>query len=71
LQKALTKRKDRKSDEDDSKTVDERINILELESQDLDKKKKLFAEETMKTTDTMVKLEDDINNLIPYMVREK
>jgi len=67
----LTKRKDRKSDKDESKSVDERINILELESQDLDKKKKLFAEETMKTTDTMVKLEDDIKNLIPYMVREK
>lgn len=67
----MTKRKDRKSDKDESKSVDERINILELESQDLDKKKKLFAEETMKTTDTMVKLEDDIKNLIPYMVREK
>jgi hypothetical protein len=60
-----------KSDKDDGKTVDERISMLELESHLLDEKKKLFAEETMKTTETLVKLEEDIKNLIPYMVREK
>jgi hypothetical protein len=71
LQKALTKRDEVKSDKDDGKTVDERISMLELESHLLDEKKKLFAEETMKTTETLVKLEEDIKNLIPYMVREK
>jgi dephospho-CoA kinase len=67
----LTKREDIKIDKGDDKTVDERIAILELESQMLDEKKKLFADETIQTTNTMVKLEEDIKRLTPYMVREK
>jgi hypothetical protein len=67
----LTLREDRKIDRSSEISVDERIAILELECHQLEEKKKLFAEETMETENTIAKLEKDIEGLTPYMVRAK
>lgn len=67
----MTKREDIKSEKSGSESVDERIAILELESQELVVKTKMCAEETAKTSSIIAKLENDIISLTPYMVRIK